>query len=133
MLNRISLCMTSFHYVDQIGQQKVRQCWLQSRMFTVRLSKNVCLFVSRDQKYLNKSLHDKSCFSRFKYIHWQLLHYCSLLADTTNSVIFRIIPIIFITNPVSSNTLKVDFFCAVKTSVLKFCARKSAKISLKIT
>ena len=29
--------------------------------------------------------------------------------------------------------LKVDFFCTVKTLVLKFCRRKSAKISLKIT
>ena len=34
---------------------------------------------------------------------------------------------------VSSDILKVDFYCAVKTLVLKFGARKSGKISLKIT
>ena len=36
------------------------------------------------------------------------------------------------TQPVT-DILKVDFFCAVKTSVLKFCARKSAKVTPKIT
>ena len=29
--------------------------------------------------------------------------------------------------------LKVDLLCTVKTLVLRFCTRKSAKISLKIT
>ena len=32
-----------------------------------------------------------------------------------------------------TDILKVDFFCVVKTSVSKFCARKNAKITPKVT
>ena len=34
---------------------------------------------------------------------------------------------------VAEDILKVDFFCVFKTLVMKYCARKSAKTTLKIT
>ena len=33
----------------------------------------------------------------------------------------------------TADILKVDFFCAVKSGVMKFCARKLGKFTLKIT
>ena len=72
----------------------------------------------------------------FQWLKWRenimlICHENFCRQDTTQTLeIISLIPPISL--PYNGHS-KSRFFCAVKTLVLKFCARKSAKISLKIT